>query len=57
MVQVREDVVIIRFPLEANRGLIVSLDAEVASDLHGFVIECSRRLADESITFRSGTLA
>lgn len=50
MVQVRQKAVIIRFPMNGRGGLFVSLDAEVARDLHKFVLECSER-------FRSGTVS
>ena len=43
MVQVREDVVIIRFATDSG-GILVSLDAAVARDLHAFVVECAEQL-------------
>lgn len=57
MVQVREHVVILRFPMERNKGLVVSLDVEVARDLHGFVVECDKLLQDVSLSFRSSAIA
>lgn len=57
MVQVREEAVIIRFPVTADRGLVVSLDVEAARDLHEFVTECTSRLEGAELSFRSSAFA
>lgn len=57
MVQVRGEAVILRFPVEVDRGLVVTLDADAARDLHRFVSTCSERLADAELSFRSSALA
>jgi hypothetical protein len=55
MVQVREDAVVIRFAIERGAGLLVSLDAVVARDLHGFVVECSELLGGDDVGMLAGT--
>ncbi|MFB6352763.1 MAG: hypothetical protein ABEJ92_01635 [Halobacteriales archaeon] len=57
MVQVRTEVVIIRFPLDGDRGIMASLDASVAKDLHEFVVTCSEKLGDEPVEFRRSAAA
>lgn len=56
MVQVRENVVILRFPLEKTKGIVVSMDVDAARDLHGFVLGCHDLLRDTSISFRSNAI-
>lgn len=53
MVQVREDVVILRFPLDRETGLVVSMNVDVATDLHSFVIECAGLLDGVSLSVRA----
>lgn len=57
MVQVREQAVILRFPVEADRGLVVTLDVDAARDLHRFVTTCSERLEGADLSFRSSAMA
>lgn len=57
MVQVREDAVIVRFPLRNQKGVVVSMDIDVATDLHSFISECAEMLEDESISFRSSAIS
>lgn len=57
MVQVREEAVILRFPVAADRGLVVTLDVDAARDLHRFVMACSERLEDAELSFRSSAVA
>lgn len=44
MVQIREQAVILRFPMGDRQGIVVSLDIEAARNLHSFVVECAERL-------------
>lgn len=57
MVQVREEVVILRFPLENDGGLVAILDVDVASDLHSFVVDCTTMLEGAALDFRSPAAA
>lgn len=52
MVQVREKAVIIHFPMEGEGGIFVSLDTDVARDLHGFVVDCAEKLAGGDLASR-----
>lgn len=56
MVQVRENAVIIRFSMEEEGGILVSLDTEVARDLHGFVVECSEKLQGAELRFAASEI-
>ena len=45
-VRVFERAVVLHFPMETNRGVIVSLEATAARELNTFIGECQRRLED-----------
>lgn len=40
VVRVFGDAVVVNLPLSADRGVLVSLDADAAAHLHGFVADC-----------------
>lgn len=51
MVQLRDEAVIVRFPLDEPGRLFVSMDVEVARNLHGFTVECAELLASTDQLF------
>ena len=42
-----EDAIIMHFPRGSNRGVVVSLEPEAASNLNTFTTECLRRIHDD----------
>ena len=42
-----EEAIIVHFPTGSNRGVVVSLEPEAASNLTTFMIECLRRIHDD----------
>lgn len=55
MVQGREGAVILRFPLEEQKGIVVSLDIDAAFNPHSSISDCAKRPENESISFGSET--